>query len=374
LGGLDSSGNSTYTVSTRAIKNYQGLFAGGTTGLWGVTNGADWAVRSTGAFAWSATTDASSVVDTKLYRDAAHTIAQRFTTNPQEFRIYNTYTDASNYERASLKWNSNIFEIASEAAGTGTQREIKLNYTTTIDGGNRTNNYALTLENCGAGTGGMLISRTTGAFVAICEALDQQQVTFVDTANRALRYRQRGSGGVGAGTYPAHQFINDATSAGAYPAVMGVKSAASGTDLFHAQDASNNVVFSVAYNGDVTFTSGIYAGGSLGTAGQVLTSNGTTVSWQDSAGEFTALTDTPANYTGHAGKLVQVNTAQTGLEFTDQIDLDELVFDATTAPTTVLADSVPMYLTATGISPNREIELKIKTQDGDEIIMASFIV
>src|SRR5882672_10454126 len=36
--------------------------------------------------------------DTYLTRDAANTLAQRNGVNAQTFRIYNTFTDASNYE------------------------------------------------------------------------------------------------------------------------------------------------------------------------------------------------------------------------------------------------------------------------------------
>lgn len=53
-------------------------------------------------------------------------IEQSNGTNAQAFNIYNTYTDASNFERACLKWNSNVFEIAAENGGTGTKREISL--------------------------------------------------------------------------------------------------------------------------------------------------------------------------------------------------------------------------------------------------------
>lgn len=62
----------------------------------------------------------------RLYRDANHTLAQRNGTNAQTFRLYNTYTDASNYERGFMRWNSNVLEIGTEAAGTGTIREISL--------------------------------------------------------------------------------------------------------------------------------------------------------------------------------------------------------------------------------------------------------
>ena len=62
--------------------------------------------------------------DTQLWRDSANIIAQRVGTNPQTFRLYNTYTDASNYERYSNSWSSNVLNITNEAAGTGTLRSI----------------------------------------------------------------------------------------------------------------------------------------------------------------------------------------------------------------------------------------------------------
>ena len=62
----------------------------------------------------------------RLYADAADTLAQRRSTNAQTFNLYNTYTDASNYERGFMKWNSNVLEIGTEAAGTGVNRSFAL--------------------------------------------------------------------------------------------------------------------------------------------------------------------------------------------------------------------------------------------------------
>ena len=62
--------------------------------------------------------------DLSLARDAANTLAQRNATNAQAFRVYNTYTDASNYERGFIKWNANVLEIGAESAGTGTPRNV----------------------------------------------------------------------------------------------------------------------------------------------------------------------------------------------------------------------------------------------------------
>lgn len=51
---------------------------------------------------------------------------QRNGTNAQAFNIYNTYTDASNYERGFMRWNANVLEIGNEKAGTGTIRTVRI--------------------------------------------------------------------------------------------------------------------------------------------------------------------------------------------------------------------------------------------------------
>ena len=74
-------------------------------------------------------------VDTTLFRDnAADIIAQRRTTNPQTYRLYGTYTDASNYERINLTANSSGHYIIGQQAGTGSARPLYLgaNNTTVV--------------------------------------------------------------------------------------------------------------------------------------------------------------------------------------------------------------------------------------------------
>ena len=83
-------------------------------------------VASNNTIGFSASTILGGSLDTILARDAADTLAQRNGTNAQTFNIYNTYTDASNYERGFLKWNSNVLEIGTEALGTGTGRALAL--------------------------------------------------------------------------------------------------------------------------------------------------------------------------------------------------------------------------------------------------------
>lgn len=62
--------------------------------------------------------------DLFLSRDAANTLALRNTTNAQTFNIYNTAdgSPGSNYERATLQWDTNEFTISTNIGGTGTLR------------------------------------------------------------------------------------------------------------------------------------------------------------------------------------------------------------------------------------------------------------
>lgn len=76
--------------------------------------------------AWDGNSVMTSGPDLKITRDAANILAQRNGTNPQAFRVYNTFTDASNYERGFMRWNTNAFQIGTEKAGTGSPRNIEL--------------------------------------------------------------------------------------------------------------------------------------------------------------------------------------------------------------------------------------------------------
>jgi hypothetical protein len=80
---------------------------------------------SANSLAWS--------TDLFLARDAANVLAQRNSTNAQTFRIYNTYTDSGNHERALLMWDSNVFLVGTHNAGTGSARVLRLGSTSDIE-------------------------------------------------------------------------------------------------------------------------------------------------------------------------------------------------------------------------------------------------
>ena len=85
------------------------------------------AERYTGVLNLGFADSSADAADTFLKRDdAAGVLAQRNGTNAQTYRLYNTYTDASNYERGFFQWNSNVLEIGPEAAGTGTARPMRI--------------------------------------------------------------------------------------------------------------------------------------------------------------------------------------------------------------------------------------------------------
>jgi len=116
--GVIASTGSTYLLSgsTRSHRFYSG---GSVT------------LTASGGFNWSSSSDADGAADLSLARDAANTLALRnggtnISPVPQAFRIYNFYTDASNYERITSGWASNIYSITMEGAGTGlTSRAIR---------------------------------------------------------------------------------------------------------------------------------------------------------------------------------------------------------------------------------------------------------
>lgn len=61
-----------------------------------------------------------------LWRTDANTVSQHNGTTAQTTEIFNTRIDASNWEKASIKWSSNVLEFSTAAAGTGVQRNIRI--------------------------------------------------------------------------------------------------------------------------------------------------------------------------------------------------------------------------------------------------------
>jgi len=62
-----------------------------------------------------------------LVSEATNTLALRNGAAAQTFRVYNTYTNDSNYERAVMGFSSNVLKIGQEKLGTGTDRGTEIN-------------------------------------------------------------------------------------------------------------------------------------------------------------------------------------------------------------------------------------------------------
>jgi Pectate lyase superfamily protein len=105
-----------------AIANQLRVAAGGSlAGLW-----SQYSLNLTFGMSFGWFNSGLSANDLVLWRDAAATLAQRDGVNPQTFRLYNTYTDANNYERLTLGWTANELRIGGQNAGTGSARDLRL--------------------------------------------------------------------------------------------------------------------------------------------------------------------------------------------------------------------------------------------------------
>lgn len=98
---------------------------------------------------------------TILLDDALDALAQRRGTNPQAFRVYNTFTDASNYERGIFSWGSNTLTVGVDVLGTGaTTRVLFLQAGTGGMGFRIGGNHIFTMDGSG------LIPQTNNAYDA----------------------------------------------------------------------------------------------------------------------------------------------------------------------------------------------------------------
>ena len=138
---IDSSGTSIFSIQTSGASNgsevvrLSGPSRGFLFGLHGTSTSTSFfslrwqqnlaGLASNAIFAWGS--DVYNLqYDLAIQRDgAADTLAQRRGTAAQTFRLYNTFTDASNHERGFMRWSSNVLQIGTEKAGTGSARALE---------------------------------------------------------------------------------------------------------------------------------------------------------------------------------------------------------------------------------------------------------
>lgn len=140
-------GTSIFSVDKTGSVVAGGIFVGNDTtsgvvgrkygGLWktiiqdysNIGAGSGLTLLSTHSVHWSndASNSLAGTADVALYRDAAAALAQRNGTNAQTLRVYRTFTDASNYQRIELGWNTSTALLMNTGAGTGADGNIAFN-------------------------------------------------------------------------------------------------------------------------------------------------------------------------------------------------------------------------------------------------------
>lgn len=208
---------------------------------------------------WSSAANGSAAADTILQRDGAGILSDRNSTNAQEFRVYNTFTDSADGEWIAFNFSSNIPVISANANGTGTQRNLYIRP--------------------GNGTGIRVVNN------ASCSEIDSDSATFQIGGNGSvLRLGNDGSGNAGV------TFVHGAQAA----------------------------EFRNSSTGILNWSSGLStAGGDTGlkraAAAVVSTTNGSTgTGWlQNSAGRA-RLTSSPTNATATFSSLTDLTLPQGG--------------------------------------------------------------
>jgi hypothetical protein len=154
---LQTGGTSRFKVDRYGSLTVDTFYGASSTQTWFFASSGQCSIRSNNYFGFSnSATNAAGTQDVQLFRDAASVLALRTGTTAQTFRIYNTYTDASNYERGFFRWNANVLEIGAEKAGTGSNRDFKILTSVgyaTFSGYFLTSNLSATFETVMAGVG-----------------------------------------------------------------------------------------------------------------------------------------------------------------------------------------------------------------------------
>ena len=157
-------------------------------------------LRNSSYYGLSASTDPGGTQDVRVFRDAAGILAQRNSTNAQTFRVYETWTDASNYEGLALD------------AGVTTADTVTLS---AITAGAGTDNIDIVLTP--AGTGGVGIGKTPTSILDVQK--DQNAITIVGVVNAGTGTASRSSFVVGenlsSNNFLAQYFNNSWTTTGA---------------------------------------------------------------------------------------------------------------------------------------------------------------
>jgi hypothetical protein len=107
--------------------------------------------------------------------------------------------------------------------------------------------------------------------------------------------------------------------------------------------------------------------------GKFLRTDGTNASWSS----LNLLNNTFLQGRNNANSafvdIIKINTNDK-IEFGGDVEFGTLLLSAQVAPSTPSADNAYVYVTASGTTPNRVIELKTKNESGVEVTLSSVVV
>jgi hypothetical protein len=184
-------------------------------------------------------------------------LEQRSATNPQTYRIYNTFTSSTSYERLSIGWSGNVCTIATEKGSAGGSDrvlrvqgfEIPVNYTTSPN--NTVNHVSLQATGSSTNVSVSIVPKGSGAFSlqvpdGTTAGGNARGANAVDlqTVRSAASQVALGSSSLAAGAW--------CSTGSAYTFAMGIASSATGF-------ASAAIGDSDAASGDVSFATGRHA-------------------------------------------------------------------------------------------------------------------
>jgi hypothetical protein len=186
-----------------------------------------------------------------LLFEGTNTISQRNGTNPQTLEVYNTYTDASNYERFAIRWNSNTLDLETQAAGTGVKRPIRV-YSASgvplaINSNNQNNIDAIAISQ---GDGVVGISFNSPSFRIGSSATGKTVYKLVST-NTRMGFEVAGSSAGGTGTNAMFAFSGDTNASGGFKDIVRITAGATGADLLRCLNSSSAERFVVRENGNI---------------------------------------------------------------------------------------------------------------------------
>jgi hypothetical protein len=226
--------------------------------------------RSDAGLAWASSTGYAAA-DLILARDAANTLALRNGANAQAFRVYNTFTDATTFERANIFWDSNVLKIGTEkgsVGGTARALEFQTDGVTrlTIATNGNVGNSNLSFDTTGNLTVGGFISLTGISYyrsdIQIRNKANSGWVAFAtrDTSGSEAAYNL-----TNVGTITANGIVQFGGTTSSFPAL---KRSSASLIVRLADDTANAALESASLKTDAP-TGGTAATWKLGTVASV---------------------------------------------------------------------------------------------------------